>query len=751
MSMIKRIVKLNNFGSFHDFISEENTKDFTKYNLFFGLNGTGKSTIAKLFSFLSKGFIENEYRDYYKENFEIIDNENTHLNTFANNKFIGKIKVFDQEFINKNLSLSSTNAETKCITYNISETSKDLNDKIKNLEEDISSHRIEKFGKIFIKSDCELNDARAKLDECFKINAEHVRNALNIENSAKYRSNHFENDYNLFKEENIDIDDNKKANAVRIYHLQEKEHMYFLTENCLTKNKFDEINTDLKTSIVRKTTIKEDLANWLEAGLKFVEGKNCPFCGTLNVDWEKRIPELREILKKDDTYSNFEAKLNDNLNFLEDLIKTSEQSVILNIKSDDFMQEIKKETIENYKKCNKNYITFLSNIKTKIKNKISNKELVIELPSFDTVYNYESILKEVKSIIEEHENLLNNLSKNKKKAFKDVIKYYVKISKPEIEDLKDKIQQFKSEQEKEKQIVANLHNQLAQYKAELSNQKLPIEKIENYLNRILQNDSLSLRFVETTQSYSVVRKNGVIAKNLSEGEKSAIAFAYFLATLQEKDFNLSESIIVIDDPVSSLDQQYLFNIVNLIARCFNKEKSFNQLFVFSHNFYFFKKLRTILNYKNEKDKEPKFNIYEIVKDCNLNSSIINANKYLTNYQSEYLYLIQKLRENLQNCSENELIFAGNSIRKVLEIFLSFRDPKDKGMNARFENVIKTISEDKRYSFDYLQDIVNACSHTDEITDLDDSDDFKLFVNKNMIQQLFDFIELADKEHFKALK
>ena len=83
--------------------------------------------------------------------------------------------------------------------------------------------------------------------------------------------------------------------------------------------------------------------------------------------------------------------------------------------------------------------------------------------------------------------------------------------------------------------------------------------------------------------------------------------------------------------------------------------------------------------------------------------------------------------------------------------MSFRDPKDKGMNARFENVIKTISEDKRYSFDYLQDIVNACSHTDEITDLDDSDDFKLFVNKNMIQQLFDFIELADKEHFKALK
>ena len=260
-----------------------------------------------------------------------------------------------------------------------------------------------------------------------------------------------------------------------------------------------------------------------------------------------------------------------------------------------------------------------------------------------------------------------------------------------------------------------------------------------------------MRFEETTQSYSVVRKNGVIAKNLSEGEKSAIAFAYFLATLQEKDFNLSESIIVIDDPVSSLDQQYLFNIVNLIARCFNKEKSFNQLFVFSHNFYFFKKLRTILNYKNEKDKDPKFNIYEIVKDCNLNSSIINANKYLTNYQSEYLYLIQKLRENLQNCSENELIFAGNSIRKVLEIFLSFRDPKNKGMNARFENVIKTISEDKRYSFDYLQDIVNACSHTDEITDLDDSDDFKLFVNKNMIQQLFDFIELADKEHFKALK
>jgi wobble nucleotide-excising tRNase len=48
-----------------------------------------------------------------------------------------------------------------------------------------------------------------------------------------------------------------------------------------------------------------------------------------------------------------------------------------------------------------------------------------------------------------------------------------------------------------------------------------------------------------------VHRNGKPAKRLSEGERTAIAFIYFIVQLNEQDFNLAEGVVVIDDPVST--------------------------------------------------------------------------------------------------------------------------------------------------------------------------------------------------------
>ena len=141
----------------------------------------------------------------------------------------------------------------------------------------------------------------------------------------------------------------------------------------------------------------------------------------------------------------------------------------------------------------------------------------------------------------------------------------------------------------------------------------------------------NLIYIESDKSYYICRENGEIAKNLSEGEKTVIAFAYFLATLKTRNFDLKNAIVVIDDPVSSLDQQYLFNLINLLALKFNKTSSFRQLFVLTHNFYFFKKLRAILKYKKENGNA----IYELFQINKRESSIIeNADDYLRDFTSE---------------------------------------------------------------------------------------------------------------------
>lgn len=71
---------------------------------------------------------------------------------------------------------------------------------------------------------------------------------------------------------------------------------------------------------------------------------------------------------------------------------------------------------------------------------------------------------------------------------------------------------------------------------------------------------------------------GKIAENLSEGEKNFIAFLYFQQLVfgrESADGDTREKIVVIDDPVSSMDSSALFivsaQIRKMIEVCRDQE------------------------------------------------------------------------------------------------------------------------------------------------------------------------------------
>lgn len=64
--MIKRIKKIKNFGIFKNFIWQENVNEFKKFNLIYGWNYSGKTTLSRIFrSFelkeMPSGFETSEY------------------------------------------------------------------------------------------------------------------------------------------------------------------------------------------------------------------------------------------------------------------------------------------------------------------------------------------------------------------------------------------------------------------------------------------------------------------------------------------------------------------------------------------------------------------------------------------------------------------------------------------------------------------------------------------------------------------
>lgn len=102
--------------------------------------------------------------------------------------------------------------------------------------------------------------------------------------------------------------------------------------------------------------------------------------------------------------------------------------------------------------------------------------------------------------------------------------------------------------------------------------------------------------------YEVRRPDGTIADNLSEGEKNFIAFLYFYHLVHgsnSADGDTREKIVVIDDPVSSMDSGSLFIVSTLVRQmieiCRNNADNRNpvakgnfikQIFILTHNAYF---------------------------------------------------------------------------------------------------------------------------------------------------------------------
>ncbi|HZH43204.1 MAG TPA: AAA family ATPase [Lysobacter sp.] len=96
--------------------------------------------------------------------------------------------------------------------------------------------------------------------------------------------------------------------------------------------------------------------------------------------------------------------------------------------------------------------------------------------------------------------------------------------------------------------------------------------------------------------YHIVRGNAPSQyRSLSEGEKTLLTFLYFiestLGTLTPGAApELKKRYLVIDDPISSLSQNHVYDVASLIHHLYAKTDRFAQLVVLTHNLFFYHEL-----------------------------------------------------------------------------------------------------------------------------------------------------------------
>ncbi|WP_189394822.1 AAA family ATPase, partial [Helicobacter pylori] len=234
---------------------------------------------------------------------------------------------------------------------------------------------------------------------------------------------------------------------------------------------------------------------------------------------------------------------------------------------------------------------------------------------------------------------------------------------------------------------------------ELNDQKRPdIKIINNYLK------ALNLPKYSLNKDYRIVL-NSVDLENskakmiLSDGEKTTLTFAYFLARLKSfyKKEGLKNLVVVIDDPISSLDEQRIYNTTCLVAKINqelvgealeNKDKV--QVFVLTHNHTFMARLINMVDKKHAR-------YFQLERHQN-QLKIVCKNKVVGYFDTFYLLLFKEVyafakKEKVQD-NFNEAINYGNKVRVLLESFLkiNFINPF-LGANSVFdESKIKKLIE-----------------------------------------------------------
>ncbi len=210
---------------------------------------------------------------------------------------------------------------------------------------------------------------------------------------------------------------------------------------------------------------------------------------------------------------------------------------------------------------------------------------------------------------------------------------------------------------------------------------------------------------------SVDLENSKAKMILSDGEKTTLAFAYFLAHLKlfYKKEDLKNLVVVIDDPISSLDEQRIYNTSNIVAKINQElvgealekdEKA--QVFVLTHDHTFMARLINMVG-KNAR-------YFQLERHQN-QLKIVCKNKVVGYFDTFYLLLFKEVyafakKEKVQD-NFNEAINYGNKVRILLESFLkinfidSFLGENNVFEEDKIKKLIETANREVELNFSKL--------------------------------------------------
>jgi wobble nucleotide-excising tRNase len=304
--------------------------------------------------------------------------------------------------------------------------------------------------------------------------------------------------------------------------------------------------------------------------------------------------------------------------------------------------------------------------------KMKEASQVVVLESLSNVFAaIKTLIDSANSQVAAHNEIVANLAKERSTLTAQVWQFV-------LDELKTDLAAFKTAKNGLDKAIAAMTEQIATSTSERAKKAAEIRELERQttsvqptidgINQLLASfgfQGFKLAKTATGTSYRLVRSDGTDAKaTLSEGEKTFVTFLYFYHLLKGSNSDsgmTTDRIVVVDDPVSSLDSDILFIVGSLIKGLFDEVRSgsghIKQIFVLTHNVYFHKEVT--YNSKRPTKGKLKDESFWIVRKSGLESRVEEhpANPIKTSYQLLWSEVQKPERSNMA---------IQNTLRRILE-------------------------------------------------------------------------------------
>jgi wobble nucleotide-excising tRNase len=704
--MIKQIRSVKKFGKFDNltqtgqpFIYGEDN-----CNILYGFNGSGKTTVSNVMSLFSPlSFVDQEtknslYSDLVvkadEASIELVNDSGNPLRygTSRNEK---RILVFNENFVSAHV-YDGSNPTLKKFTN----TSGELG----NTETIKYSGEVQRHGERLE----EINVALEKLDQSLKIltaaNSKRFGNSLtdlnkkisapkiekdtidNQRDSAVISEKIVElsNDYNLSKRQDGLTDDLNTLHEplLSMLNVDVRKVEELINQQVVKQpSKWLDANIELLKQSFDDQSSQESIERWFRFAKQLLaktESHDTHECPTCN----QGIEDIKSLLEEYELYFNNDYELH--VEQIETLIEQLEQkksvitsnSTTINTATPLFtryaylMSETTELPIIDEGRTTSHIQLLIDRLNGKKGGTVWSAEDSEDKVTYDEV---NASLIEYDNDIQAFRKIILALAENlKKKSLsphdieKQLRKQYRELTLAEFDGDKGRIQKYldlKAEQEiLNNKLIPEAKTNLANA---VKNLKIESKAVEKYLRR-LGIDHFTVDLSEESEGgVKIIFSNTGVSKDgfrnsLSTGEKTALAFAYFISKVENElsDDDFKKSCFVIDDPISSLDEDRVYMTAYLVHDVF---KDCRQLIVLSHNFLFLKNFNAFYLGKNH--------CYFLNGE-----TIADLPVEMNNFESPYFYMLQALHQFKENALSYETCrkYMPNYVRRVLETFFNFK-------------------------------------------------------------------------------